>query len=629
MASQDSFSTEFPDNRSAADVFGVSEELRGDLDAELDERCAQIIDHLIGAARGKDVLKLLSADVVAGVNGLAQAVRDQDPDFEALVNAVADVAKLPSGFFEGGEVGDSSSRAETPWGGMRRKRGGGLEQEVIDNAAGEAEPVVNDVADMVQGGNEGQALEQAAVRIAGPAAVAIQGAAENSTLASMGQVNHVISVASQSLAGGLSCLAGAAETTSRAVIRAIRGGATAAGDSVYQVRQRVASFTAGMVVLGTWAAGYWGPDNVARSTCMTVLTPFMTRYGAGPWCGVEVQPQGMFHAAQQFAANLAPVGELWTALGIFGTATTERYDIAARAIFATVTALVVIGFGSWSGFIGVIGRPTRRAAARALGGLNLFFTGKASAEDALEVQLQSTYEMLANAWETPGDVGAEGNFQACLAIAVALGADPAGLEQGVSIFEHFGDVAAELDSPTFNPSDLGFNFGGGEDAAPTHTSARMPNGPQVVGHMRRFLTMTAVAEAITNLPPPAAAIGGGARRKYMQLRSLLQLAAVTAGALERAREKPAAMDAATQKALQEALQQTMVTYRDTQINSLLAAEDLVVAFAANVSNVLRPPGQGGGRRRRRTRRSKPRSRARRKGNKKKTRVGKRRRTRRH
>ena len=124
----------------------------------------------------------------------------------------------------------------------------------------------------------------------------------------------------------------------------------------------------------------------------------------------------------------------------------------------------------------------------------------------------------------------------------------------------------------------------------------------------------------------------------MQLRSLLQLAAVTAGALARARELPAAMSEGTQTALQTQFQRTMETYRDTQINSLLAAEDLAVAFATNAGQAIMqgdaPPGAapgqpGGGRRRRKTRRSKPRSRARRKGNKRKTRVGKRRRTRRH
>ena len=670
MASQDSFSTGFHDNRSeaesAADVFGASEELRRDMgpDAEFDERCAQIIDQLIGPDRTKSVLKLLSANVVAGVEGLAQAVRDQDPEFEALVNAVADVAKIPSGFFEEGEVGDRSSSAETPWGGMRRKRGGGPEQEEIDRAEQEAEGLVNAVANVVEGGNEGQALEQAAVRIAGPAAVAIQGAAGNSPLASAGlQVNPVISVASQSVAGGLSCLAGAAGTTSRAVIRAIRRATTAAGASVYQVRQRVASFTAGIVALGTWAAGYWAPGSVGRSVCMTVLTPFMTRYGAGPWCGVEVQAPGMFHAAQQFAASLAPGGAFWETLGIFGIATTERYDTAARAVFVTVSALIVIGFGSWPGFIGTIGRSTRRAAARALGGLNRFFTGAVTAQDALQAQFRSTYAMLVNTWtERGGRINEEDSFQACLAIAVALGANPEQLMAGGSAFgglARYGPSAEVVNAgrpqqeqiqearliglqndfgPNQTPGGLGFSLSVGGVDAPGHSPTSLPNElqnePRLMNVIEALLTNADVARSISNLPAPPADLADPARAKYMQLRSLLQLAAVTAGALTRARAGPESMSDATQQALQEQLQRIMETYRDMRINSLLAAEDLAVAFATNVGGAIMqdqpaPGQQGGGRRRRRTRRNKPRSRARRKENKRKTRLGKHRRTRRH
>ena len=394
---------------------------------------------------------------------------------------------------------------------------------------------------------------------------------------------------------------------------------------------------------------------------MTVLTPFMTRYGAGPWCGVEVQAPGMLHAAQQFAASFAPGGAFWETLGVFGTATTERYDTAARAVFVTVTALVVIGFGSWSGFIGAIGGRTRRAAARALGGLNLFFTGTASAEDALEAQLRSTYETLANTWDERGPPRAgdpprdddEDSFQACLAIAVALGATPSELMDGRSAFggerlreaatnARGGGVAlspadvmglnlsvtrerARVDEPTFNP----------DTAWVEHDAERgwVPQA-QLVGFMERFLSANEVAEAISNLPAPSAELPVGARAKYMQLRSLLQLAAITAAKLNELRRGPA-MAPSTQAALQQAFQETMQTYRDMRINSLLAAEDLSVAFATNVGYALMPAqgaapgGQGGGRRRRRTRRSKPRSRARRKGNKRKTRVGKRRRTRKH
>ena len=119
----------------------------------------------------------------------------------------------------------------------------------------------------------------------------------------------------------------------------------------------------------------------------------------------------------------------------------------------------------------------------------------------------------------------------------------------------------------------------------------------------------------------------------MQLRSLLQLAAVTAGALARAREGPGAVSDATQTALQEEFQLTMEAFREYTINGYLASEDLALAAVAGVANVIGQAGQadaaqGGGRRGRRTRHSKPRSRGPRGRNKRKTRVRKARRTRR-
>ena len=600
------------------------------------------------------------ATALAAIESMIESMARQGAD-ESMAMQGADESMAMQGAEEASwSVGFGGRRA--------RQRGGAGEVEAFDAALGavaaaqegnpqpladmggrvmaEAEPAVaQSVAAAQQAGVAG-------LSATGAVGVAVDPAQANAAAAAVPPVRLALAGAEEALQGsaimsalqavgqGLSCGlragGGAIAGGGAAIIRAIRN---AGGATVYHARQRMAAFTAGVVALGTWAAGYWGPDNVARSTCMTVLTPFMTRYGAGPWCGVDVQPQGMFHAAQQFAASLAPGGAFWETLGIFGTATTERYDIAARAVFATVTALVVIGFGNWTGLLGAVGRPLRRATGNALGAVNQYFTGARSAEETLRDQLQSTYEALANAWVTP-DVGPEDNFQACLAIAVALGATPARLEDQGSIFEG-RDVAAELPSPAFEASVLGFNFGSGEDAAPTHTSAPdlqwageergwVPS-QQLVESMRRFLTTDAVATAITNLPPPAAAIGGGARRKYMQLRSLLQLAAVTAGALARARAGPAAISNETQTALQTQFQRTMETYRDMRINSLLAAEDLAVAFATNASQAIMEgnPPQGGGRRRRKTRRSKPRSRARRKGNKRKTRVGKRRRTRRH
>lgn len=675
--------------------FGVSSEEEEDL-AVFGNRCASLINGILGGKVGLSEEAEGAASAV--LTGLA-ALLKEDPSTERptarftgspavwadlgdLVRGTVAKVEIPQVMAEAEDIvreagpvksmampvaqaaQDSSSQGS--WPGGARQRGGGDEEERAIAVAGEAVAAAERgepqrLADMGANVVEAAApvVEQsvAAAGIAPGVAVdpaRANAAAANARLAVAGveeavqgsAIRSALQAVGQGLSCGLRAGGGAIQGGGLRIIQAIRG---AGGATVYQIRQRMAAFTAGVVALGTWAAGYWGPDNVARSTCMTVLTPFMTRYGAGPWCGVEVQPQGMFHAAQQFAASLAPGGAFWETLGIFGTATTERYDIAARAVFATVTALVVIGFGSWTGLLGAVGRPLRRATGNALGAVNQYFTGARSAEETLRDQLQSTYEALANAWVTP-DVGAEANFQACLAIAVALGATPARLEDQASIFEG-RDVAAELDprtqqvtSPAFEASVLGFNFGPGEDAAPTHTSATdlhfegeergwVP-GPQLVESMRRFLTTDAVATAISNLPPPAAAIGGGARRKYMQLRSLLQLAAVTAGALARAREGPAAISNETQTALQTQFQRTMETYRDMRINSLLAAEDLAVAFATNAGQAIMqgqpaPEQPGGGRRRRRTRRSKPRSRARRKGNKRKTRVGKRRRTRRH
>jgi len=642
--------------------------------------CARIIDQLIGQDDPTRLLERLSGSFMAGnpdLGGLRDAVKAQGGGAEAALRGAEKIARTYSPtFFEdmgmdmGMDTGTGWGSAETPGGGRRGKRGGGPGEEAAIEAAAEAVEAADRRQDPQRLADMGANVVEAAAPVVEQSVAAagiapganIDSAQANAAAAGHPEVRLALAGAEEAVQGsairsalqavgrGFSCAGGAVVGGGAGIIQMIRAAGRLGGATVYQVRQRVASFTTGMVALGTWAAGYWEPGSAVRSVCMTVLTPFMTRYGAGPWCGVEVQPQGMFHAAQQFAASLAPGGAFWETLGIFGTATTERYDIAARAVFATVTALVVIGFGSWTGLLGAVGRPLRRATGNALDAVNQYFTGARSAEETLRDQLQSTYEALANAWVTP-DVGAEANFQACLAIAVALGATPARLEDQASIFEG-RDVAAELDprtqqvtSPAFEASVLGFNFGSGEDAAPTHTSApdlRFEGGErgwvprqQLVESMRRFLTTDAVATAISNLPPPAAAIGGGARRKYMQLRSLLQLAAVTAGALARARQGPAAISNETQTALQTQFQRTMETYRDMRVNSLLAAEDLAVAFATNAGQAIMqgdaPPGaaQGGGRRRRRTRRSKPRSRVRRKGHKRKTRVGKRRRTRRH
>jgi len=271
--------------------------------------------------------------------------------------------------------------------------------------------------------------------------------------------------------------------------------------------------------------------------------------------------------------------------------------------------------------------------------------------------------MLAYTWTERGErINEEDSFQACLAIAVALGANPDQLMAGGSAF---GDLARYVPSAEvvnagrlqqeqiqearliglqkdFGPNEktpggLGFSLSVGGVDAPGHSPNSLPRllenegNSNLINVVEVFLTNADVAHSISNLPAPQADLAVGARAKYMQLRSLLQLAAVTAGALTRARARPESVSDATQEALQEQFQRTMETYRDMRVNSLLAAEDLAVAFATNVGGAIMQdqpaPGQQGGRRR--TRRNKPRSRARRKENKRKTRLGKRRRTRRH
>jgi hypothetical protein len=540
-----------------------------------------------------------------------------------------------------------SEKSSSGRGGGARKRGGGVgEEAAVDEAiqAVAAADQGNQQPLAAMGGRVVQAAEPVVTQSQGEigarlAAAGVDGAVQGSA----------IRAALETVGQGLSCAGGAIGGGGGWIIGAIRDRASQlAGATVYQVRQRVASFTAGLVALGTWAAEYWSPDNMARSTCMTVLTPFMTRYGAGPWCGVEVPTQGMFHAAQQFAAGLAPGSAFWETLGIFGIATTERYDTAARAVFVTVTALVVIGFGSWTGLFAAAGGRLRSAAGNALERVREYFTGTQSADATFRALLLTTYQQLANIWTQQGD-SEEDSFQACLAIAVALGANPEHLMVGGSAF---GGLAAHapkkvdgVDSILIHPmalndvasGGLGFSLSVGGADAPGHSPNSLPRllenegNSNLINVVEVFLTNADVAQSISNLPAPQADLAVGARAKYMQLRSLLQLAAVTAGALTRARARPESVSDATQAALQEQFQRTMETYRDMRVNSLLAAEDLAVAFATNVGGAIMQdqpaPGQQGGRRR--TRRNKPRSRARRKENKRKTRLGKRRRTRRH
>ncbi len=623
-------------------------------EGEFDRRCERLINGVLG---GND---RTAADVLTALMAFADLSPGAAPlDVAGKVKALQYLQGAVQGAVGGNVDGvmheasnlvlmatQRSEKSSMGRGGGARKRGGGVGEEAAVDAAIQAVAAAdqgNQQPLAAMGGRVVQAAEPVVAQSQGEmgarlAAAGVDGAVQGSA----------IRAALETVGQGLSCAGGAIGGGGGWIIGAIR--ATAQG-TVYQVRQRVASFTAGVVALGTWAAGYWAPDSMARSACMTVLTPFMTRYGAGPWCGVEVPTQGMFHAAQQFAAGFAPGGAFWETLGIFGIATTERYDTAARAVFATVTALVVIGFGSWTGLFAAAGGRLRSAAGNALERVREYFTGAQSADATLRALLLTTYQQLANMWTQQGD-SEEDSFQACLAIAVALGASPINLMVGGSAFGGLAVHAPkEVDGvdPVLIPpmalndaasGGLGFSLSVGGADAPGHSPNSLPRlldnegNSNLINVVEVFLTNATVAQVISDLPAPTADLAVGARAKYMQLRSLLQLAAVTAGALARARAGPESMSDATQQALQEQLQRTMETYRDMRINSLMAAEDLAVAFATNVGGAIMqdqpaPGQQGGGRRRRRTRRNKPRSRARRKENKRKTRLGKRRCTRRH
>lgn len=638
-------------------------------EGEFDRRCELLINGVLG---GND---RTAADVLTALMAFA----DLSPGAAPLdVSGKVKVLQYLQGTVQGAVGGDvdgvmheasnlvlmatqRSEKSSSEQGEGTIRRGGGGKEEAAIDAAVEASREENPqlLADMedrvVQAAAPVVAASESAAGFAPDQAVSsaeVNAAADANPGVRLavarveGMVQGIaIRTALQAVGQGLYCGLQAGGGGGGAwIIQAIRA---AGGATVYQVRQRIASFTAGVVALGTWAAGYWAPGSVAKMTCMTVLTPFMTRNGAGPWCGVQVETSGMFRTAQQFAVNFLPGGAFWETLGIFGTATTERYDIAARAVFATVTALVIIGFGSWTGLFAAAGGSLRSAARNALSIVKQYFTGAISDEVALKQLLLTTYQQLENTWEQQGG-NEEDSFQACLALAVALRATPDNLMAGGSAFGSLAEHASivvdgvspveVLAMKTAASDVLGFSLSVGGADVPGHSPSSLPKQlkrkPNLINVVKVFLTNDNVAQAISNLPAPAADLADGARAKYMQLRSLLQLAAVTAGALVRAQESVPGMNDATQQELQAQFQRTMQTYRDMQINSLLAAEDLALAFAANVGHAIMPapggaPGQGGGRRRRRTRRSKPRSRARRKGNKKKTRVGKRRRTRRH
>lgn len=677
--SQESFSTDGPyGSESVSNVMGMHEQLNpGAMDmgreTEFDRACADLINRVLGGSEERATAALTALAAFAEVPGIAPLNVDGKENvlkqLQATVQSTVigdDIDKVVSmansivlAASQGAEQDSTSMKLG---GGARRrgKRGGGPEEEAaVDVAAqavaaavqGNQQPltdiegiVVNAVAPVVaqsekavgiapgavvdpaQANAEADADPRVRLAVAGAEGI-VQGVAVRTTL--------------QTVRQGLSCAGGNIAGGGAWIIERIRA---AAGASVYQVRQRVASFTAGIVALGTWAAGYWAPGTMTKTTCMTVLTPFMTRYGAGSWCGVTVETPGMFHAAQQFAAKLLPGGAFWETIGIFGTATTERYDIAARAVFVTVSALVVIVFGSWTSFFTAAGGRLRGVAGNALQIVRQYFTGVQSAEVALDALLKSTYQELVHAWTEQENITEDESFQACLAFATTLGATPQNLMNGGTAFGNLlqyvpvaadGVTQVEMTKLFLNNAatgGMGFSFSG-EGDAPIHLSSSLPQmlaaNPNFINIVELFLTNNDVAQTIGNIPAPVADLAHGARAKYMRLRSLLQLAAVTAGALARARPEPQAMSDATQIALQQAFQKTMHAYRDAQISSLLAAEDLAVIFAGNVGlAIMQGAVQSGGRRRRKTIRCKPRSKVRRKKNQKKTRVGKRR-TRRH
>ena len=237
--------------------------------------------------------------------------------------------------------------------------------------------------------------------------------------------------------------------------------AYAGGDNLYTFRRRVAAVTAGAVAIGTWLTGYWSPASMAQSICMTTLMPFMTEMAASPHCGAQVVSPGVFETMRQLAEAYIPIGgSIASAFGIASQSQTQRYDTAARAIYATITALVTVAFGSWTGAAAAAGSRVSSATTAACGIVYGYFGGATSSIDTLQELLLNGYEQLADVWGST-------NFETALAIARGVGATPEELMAGGSIFEGLlGEVdkARQLlgtigvDASTALPPGLGFNF---------------------------------------------------------------------------------------------------------------------------------------------------------------------------
>ena len=109
---------------------------------------------------------------------------------------------------------------------------------------------------------------------------------------------------------------------------------------------------------------------------------------------------------------------------------------------------------------------------------------------------------------------------------------------------------------------------------------------------------------------------------YTRFRAILQVTVATAIAY---RKEVSGQPVVISEPMLTAYQQTMEAYREQNVNSLLAAEDLVIALGTAAAGAAAPaPGQGGGRERR-TRQKKAKSRVHRKRKGVKTRGKKRKR----
>jgi hypothetical protein len=347
----------------------------------------------------------------------------------------------------------------------------------------------------------------------------------------------------------------------------------------YTVRRGLLGLAAGAVTVGTYLSEYWSPYDLAQKSCMTVLVPFLTEMGAAPYCGVEVQSQGLIPTIRQVASTYLPnVENFMTAFSLTADAQTARYDIAARGIFVITTALITLSYGTWTQFIASGLNMAKRNIKQVLSSVKQYYGGKVTDKDALGKLLLDEFKQLGEMWENM-------SFDTALYIAKQLMPNSydttEDLMNGTSIFGH------ELDN-------IGFNFSTdiNEDVRPQAPTSY---------NVEEASMIETIADDIAKMRLEPELHDQSDNITYKMFMSRLQVISVTAAMYTSAKSD---VDVKISDEALKAFKDTMQLYRDYNINTLFAAEDLVIAVGGASALASESIQQGGIRMRRKKTKSK-------------------------